>query len=168
MGILISSSDFVGKYAIPQDSFSDLDGFIDEYEESLLVDLLGFDFFTAFQANLSGNPPAPTEANFLKIYNKLYVDQNCIMIRSEGMVKMLLGFIFWEYMRQVKFKATTQGVVVNAADTSKPTPYGYLYKYYNDAVSTYHAIQHYICTNPNDFAIKFNGQEKDYAIPMFQ
>lgn len=168
MGILISSSDFVGKYAIPQDSFSDLDGFIDELEERFLIDLLGFDFFTAFQANLTGTPPVPASANYLKIYNKLYVDSGCISIRSEGMKKMLLGIIFWEYMRQVKFKATTQGVVVNAADTSKSTPYGYLYKYYNDAISTYHAIQHYICLNPNEFTVPFNGTEKDYAISIFQ
>jgi hypothetical protein len=166
MGILISSSDFAGKYAIPQDSFSDLDGFISEYEESYLIDLLGFDFYTAFSANLVNG--VPQAANYLKIYNKLYVDQNCIMIRSEGMKKMLLGFIFWEYMRQVRFKATTQGYVVNAADTSKPVLQGPLYKYYNDAVSTFRAIQHYICTNPTEFTVKFSGIEKEYAIPTFQ
>lgn len=165
MGILISSSDFVGKYAIPQDSFSDLDGFISEYEESYLIDLLGFDFYTAFSANLVNG--VPQAANYLKIYNKLYVDQNCIMIRSEGMKKMLLGFLFWEYMRQVRFKATTQGFVVNAADTSKPTPEGPLYKYYNDAVSTGRAIQHYICTNPNEFTVQFAGIELEYSIPGF-
>jgi hypothetical protein len=166
MGILISSSDFVGKYAVPQDSFSDLDGFIDELEERYLIDLLGFDFYTAFNANLTNG--VPVAANYLKIYNKLYVDQGCISIRSEGMKKMLLGFMFWEYMRQDKFKATTQGIVVNSPDTSKPVPYGALYKYYNDSVAIYHAIQHYICTNPNDFTPKFYGIEKDYAIPIFQ
>lgn len=70
-------------------------------------------------------------------------------------------------MRQVRFKATTQGFVVNAADTSKPTPEGPLYQYYNDAVSTFRAIQHYICTNPTEFTVQFAGVELEYSIPGF-
>lgn len=167
MGILISSSDFVGKYAIPQDSFSDLDGFIDELEERYLIDLMGFDFYTAFVASMTGSPSLPI-APYIIIYNKLFVDQNCYSIRSEGMKKMLIGFMYFEYMRSDKFKATTQGIVVNASDTSKPAPYGPIYKYYNDSVATYQAIQRYIYSHQSDFTPKFAGTEKGYAISIFQ
>jgi hypothetical protein len=167
MGILISSSDFVGKYAVPQDSFSDLDGFIDELEEGYLIDLMGVDFYNSFITSMTGSPPLPV-APYLIIYNKLFLDIGCTQIRSEGMVKMLLGFMYFEYMRSDKFKATTQGIVINAPDTSKPVPYGSIYKFYNDAVTTFQAIQYYICTHQSDYTPKFNGIEKGYAIPMFQ
>ncbi len=168
MGVLISSANFVGKYAIPQDSFSDLDGFIDNYEVDLLVDLLGYDLYTAFEADLAGTPQVPASANYLTIYNKLTLDHNCVLLRSKGMVDMLLGFIFFEYMRQIKYKATTQGIVFNAPDSSVVTAYGSLYKYYNDSVATHKAIQAYICYKEADYPVKFNGIQKDYAIPIFQ
>ena len=170
MGVLISSSDFTGKWAIPQTSFSDLDSFINDTEEAYLIDLLGVDLYNAFKLDLTGG--VPVTARYLTIFNALNYDYANKIYRSKGMKEMLKGFIFFDYMRNVRFKATTQGIVVNSSDTSQSVITGNLYQYLNEAINIAEVIQTYIVLkNPNDFnqvgMPLFNGYSKNLAIPIF-
>lgn len=169
MGILIVASDFTGKFAIPQNAFSDLDGFITDTEESYLIDLLGADFYVAFKANLVNK--VPVLPKYKTLYDPLAFDYGNKSYDSKGMKKMLLGFIFFDYMRQIKYKPTEMGMVSNVMDTSKTEAVGSLYKYLNDATEIHNIIQVYVLLkNPADYTVQgepvFNGSIKAYACPM--
>lgn len=179
MGVLITSSNFIGKYAIPQQASSDLDAFINDNEEQYLIELLGASMYDAFKANLAPAPPAPTSGpqptptnpGFLAIYNKFNVDYGSKIYKSRGLVLMLCGFIFFDYMKQVKYKATTQGIVVNTPDTTRESVTGNLYNYLNEAIETFTSIQAYILSiHPELFNLTndtpFNGQRKRFGISI--
>ena len=164
MGILITSADFTGKYAIPQDSFSNLDGIIAAYEETYLIDLLGVDLYNLFVADLSSK--IPVTAKYLTIYNPFNNDYGSTVKRSIGMKKMILGFIFFEYMRELKFKNTISGVNVQASELNRETDGTTLFKNYNESVNTFTTIQWKIRQNPADY-LDYNGQCKKIANPFF-
>ncbi len=165
MSVLVSPSDFIGKWAIPTGINSSLTSVIADKEEDLLIELLGADLYAEFKTKL----PVSTMPNPYKyIYDPFAVDFNEEIIRSKGMKTMLLNFIWFFVMREIKFKATPDGIVVNDPDSSKATTTGNLYTYYNDAIDTYKAIQHYIYyVAPTGFTSQFNGKRKQSAIPTF-
>src|SRR3990172_105364 len=92
-------------------------------------------------------------------------DLQYTIVKSKGMKEMLKGFLFFDFMRQIKYKNTTQGQVVNSSDTSQNVVYGSLYKYLNEATATYQAIQDYIqLIEPGDYILPvpaFNGVKKE-------
>lgn len=167
MGVLITTGDFVGTFAIPQNVYSDLDSYITKYEEGYLIDLLGAAFYTAFKANLTNK--VPVSQRFLNIYNSFNEDYSNRIVKSKGMKEMLKGFIYFHYMTESQYKATMQGLVVNSADTSRNMSPGNLFNYINDSVVSYKAIQDYIKRlHPSDYSdIVFNGICKEYSIPFF-
>lgn len=167
MGVLITSSNFVGKFAIPQNSFSSLDAFINASEETYLVELLGANLYNSFKSNLTNKVPVAT--NYLAIYNPFFEDFQEKICKSKGMVEMLCGFIYFDYMRNIKFKATTQGITTMVSDTGEKSAYGNLYVLLNEATETYIAIQNYIqFVHPELYtSVEFNGSKKCLTIPIF-
>lgn len=164
MGILINTSDFVGKYAIAQSSFSKLGQFITDYETSYLYDLLGKTLADLFITSVVNNEPVGTE--YLAIYNVIELDLTCKVERNEGMKNMLLGFIYYEFMRKDPIKSTITGNVVNANENSIPTfdSWGMTNRY-NSSVNDYQIIQYYINQNLTDYP-NYLGSHKDYAQPF--
>ena len=159
MGILIKNTDFVGIYRISQNCFSDLDLYIEANEKEYIEDLLGSELASEFINNLSSMQP--TSQKFIEIYDPFSEDDGICINRSEGMKKMLIGMIYFDYVRDVNFKVTTGGIKKNAVETSNDvgTNEHDLWRRYNRAIKTYNAIQGYICermaTYPN-----YNGQNK--------
>lgn len=166
MGVLIDKEDFVGHFSIPQSSYNELSAFIDLYEKDYLIQLLGADLYTAFVADLTAQ--VPQAAKYTYIFAPFYRDHCFRAVISKGMKNMLLGFIFFDYMRQIKYKATESGMVYTNPDTSAAVHAGSLYKYLNDAVDTYNAIQYYMSViQPSDYP-EYNGQSKGYTNPVLQ
>lgn len=167
MGVIIVASDFTYSYAVPNSITNDLEQFITDNEEAILIDLMGAVFYAAFKADLVAKVPAT--AKYSSIYNAFNEDYQNTIIKSKGMKEMLKGFLFFDFMRQIKYKNTTMGQVVNAADTSQNSVTGSLYKYLNEAVDTYQAIQDYIkLIYPANYVTPvFNGVKKELSIPFF-
>lgn len=173
MGVLIVASDFKGKFAIPQTTYSiGIDQFINDYEEYYLIDMLGADFYADFKSNLDVNK-VPQAQKYKDIYNSFSKDYGIKKYKSKGMKEMLLGFIFFDYMREIGFKATSAGMVTTSPDTSQKVNYGSLYKYLNDATDSCNSIQTYILLiNPSNYLGSglpvFNGAWRRYSIPTFE
>ena len=177
MGVLITSENFVVKYAVAKTAYSDLDAFINDNEEQLIVDLMGAVMYADFKSTLNNSVPVvgsnPNSQGYVNIYNSFYADWGADIYKSKGMVLMLTAFIYFMYMKQVMYQATSQGTVVNSSDTGKNVNPGNLYQYWNEAIDSYKAIQEYIQNiHPELFNIgyttPFNGQEKTYGISLFQ
>jgi len=173
MGVLISSSLFVGKFAIPQTAYTALDALINDTEENYLSELFGADMYADFKSQLTGAPPKPTGTGYLNVYNPLRVDYGSKVYKSKGLITMLLGFTFFDFMRQNMYIPTQVGMTIKTPpDTQQYVEEANLYSYLNDATSTYKAIQYYIQNihaelfppNIGNETVVYNGQKKDYGI----
>lgn len=160
MGLIINRTDFTGRYAIPQNSLvnNDVDLYIAKYEEEYLVDLLGVDLYDAFVTDF-GLPSQSERFVYIEEPFK-YDDEDCI-VRSEGMLEMLKGFLYFHIVRDLKYKLSVTGHSTANPEIGREVSFdeANLYGRYNDAIKTYHAIQLYINDNSEDYT-EFNGKPK--------
>ncbi len=178
MGLLVNKTDFVGKYAIPQNYLTNnIDSYISKYEEKYLKELMGVELFKLFKADISVLTPVTTI--YLAIYNPIEEDDTCLVayynmgyaysqangIRiSDGIKEMLIGFIYFEFIRDSKYKNTPTGTVTGQSENSRETSFNDngIYNRYNEAVNSYKTIQWFIMKNKADYP-KFNGVYKAKA-----
>lgn len=143
MGILINKSDFTGIYELNLSIKDKVDEYIEEFEKPILVRLLGSDLFNLFNADLANQ--IPTSAIYLKLYESN--EDLC----TEGMKKMLLGFIYYEYVRDTPRSQGMNGPVKRTTEVSEPASLDYLARMYNNSVNTYRSIQNICTTNYSDY-----------------
>lgn len=160
MGLLIEKTDFsTGKYKISQNNYTDIDSYISKYEERYLIDLMGVELFNLFKASVSSHVPAA--GIYKTIFDPIRQDDNSCIRISEGMKEMLLGFIYFEFMRDDKFKSTPGGTVAAQSEVSRETTFeeNNIYIRYNISIASYRTIQWYIEDNIDSYPT-YNGQPK--------
>lgn len=144
-----------GKYT--QDEIND---YIDNYERVYLVRLFGADLFNLFKTDLQGG--VPQDEIYVKLFEPFEYDQHCggDTIISNGIIEMLKGLIYWQYLKDKMNQVTTVGAVKPQGENSTPgDAMNSIYQNrYNQAVNTYNAIQHYIMDNCSDYP-NFNGKK---------
>lgn len=169
MSKIIQTTDFVGKYSITQNSFgvADLQSFIDKYEKVYLYDLLGISLGDLFYADISTPFTAPNTLIYTTLFNAKYSDNdnaNIInQIRSNGVKEMILGFVYFEYIRNQNVTNTSNGNVIASNEVSVSAKWSEtgIYEVYNEAIKTYRSIQTYILNNLTVYPL-FNGAIKGY------
>lgn len=140
--------------------------YIDKYEKRYLIELLGFDLYQLFEADLILGAGTPTEPRFLTIFEALGIDKAGCVIYSEGFKEMLKGFIYYEYAKDLINQMTPIGNVLPTGENSDKatTLYSMMYTRYNDACSSYKTIQYYICRNKDGFDYSdFSGNQKGFV-----
>ena len=190
MGILIDTEDFknqelYAKYYIPFSSKvcgseEKLKGYIERYEKKYIIQLLGVELSKLFIADLVDQ--VPQTDIYLAIYNSIQEDlttgsvsysEYCGCDRkilcTNGMKSMMLGFVFFEYMRDQPYSKDLTGVNRSKAENTTdrevlPNEWG-LYEYYNESISDYQQTQYYILLNKEYYSL-FNGIKKRIASPF--
>lgn len=162
--MFLTTSDFIGKYKVAKDSYSkeELEYYIDEYEKHYLQELMGFDLYDAFISDLNDDDsPKPQSNRFRKIFEKLQDESDCNSYKSDGILEMLKGFVYYEYVKDQKFRNTITGNVVNETSFSREVPISKstIESRYNLAINSYVAIQLYIIEN-KDLYPEFKGIKK--------
>ena len=160
MGLLIAKTDFIDTYALAASISDSIDAYIDEYEEKYLRELLGASLFTLFKADVTNSVPVTTK--YLTIFNEINSDEDGFLLHSDGMKKMLLGFVWFEYVVGTQITHTNTGVVSDINEISVNADNSLTYRQYNRAVDTYRAIQYYITKNNATYA-EFAGVNKRFA-----
>lgn len=146
----VTVSQFVNKYQLSTGMYDQgkIQAYIDKYEKRYLIELLGPALYDQMVADtISGTPQSP---NFTFIYNPFHVTISPLsMLISNGMEEMLLGFIYFEYAKDLMNQMTPYGNVKPLAENSTVVgaQSSLLYNRYNEAVRTYRAIQMYIALN---------------------
>lgn len=185
MSIFVKIADFKGQHKLPKDKFSktDLQDYINKYEVLFLQNLLGCELYEAFRIDFLIDGSKPTDARFTAIWeafckdNKViscnnwdwsyygYDSQNCPrQVISQGILKMLLGFIYFKYIADLPVKANIGGIYKNDQANGTEAIYSAskVYTNYNDSIDSYCAIQWCICTNPSGFDYTdYNGIPKE-------
>ena len=169
---LINVSDFSakGKFELHTGMFDTprIQSYIDKYEKKYLIQLLGVELYDEFQADLLVPVVGvPTEPRFVKIFKSFGMDKAGCVIYSEGIIEMLKGFIYYEYVKDLTNQMTPIGNVVPTGENSKDgtTLYSMMFTRYNEACKNYKTIQYWICFN-SDPAFNydgFSGNEKGFV-----
>jgi len=196
MGILINTDDFkneelYAKYYIPFNSNlcgseEQLEGYISRYEKRYILELLGVELGNLFINDLSNQ--VPQDPIYQAIYNPIEKDlpNNKIhyyepyahkcgcqnqMILTNGMKSMMLGLIYFEYMRDQPYFKDLTGVNMKKSENSNRAKFYEwgIDQYYNESISDYQQIQYYIHIeqNENGTYSKFNGKYKGIATTLF-
>lgn len=156
----ITFNDFgKGKFELHKGIYENnkIQAYIDKYERQYLIKLLGAELFKDFEADLVAG--VPVEARFLALYNAFEYDEvNCGVYISEGMMDMIKGFVYYQYLKDKTNVVAVSGNVRQMGENSEnvSTLNTMIYTRYNDSVRTYKAIQKFICDNNKDY-LKFNG-----------
>ena len=168
--MIVSIQDFIagGKFELHTGMYDQakLIEYIDRYEPQYLRQLLGVDLYNEFEADLILGAGVPTETRFLVIFDELNFDYSYCIYQSKGMKDILLGFIYFEYVRDLDNQMTSIGNVLPKGEnsdrvTSLDTR---MWERYNESIKSYQAIQKYICRNTESYDYdKFNGRHKQTA-----
>lgn len=157
--IILSDTDFAGKWDLTKSNNDLIAEYILEYEEKYLTELLGKELYDLFIADL--NAGVPQDPIYVKIFNPFTEKINQITVASDGIKKMLLGLIYFMYVRDNRTKQTMNGAVEQQTEVSVKSDNTFLYLRYNDAVRTYQAIQKYIYHNKSVTYPAFDGVVKN-------
>jgi hypothetical protein len=161
--MLLDLDDFTGKYELHTGMYDQakLLEYIQIYEEQYLIDLFGATLYDEFILDLDNNN-YPESPNFQKVFDPFHLDNtsngfltsyntyNSVII-SKGILDMLKGFIYFEYVKDTANQITSQGQKIPQGENSltATTLYNMMYTRYWEALKTYRAIQWYIYRNQN-------------------
>jgi hypothetical protein len=157
MATIVKATDFeTGDIKISQNNTAEIDlsEFIQECEDDILPDLFGNELYDLFIADLAA-PTAgdPTGARFIDIFNKFRKEQDCGVLKSEGIKKMLMRFIWAKYVIDQRFQNTVTGMVINESENSNiatSSQFGWAIKY-NKGVHSYNNIRRFMCEESDTY-----------------
>lgn len=158
----LTYSDFgKGRFELHSGKYSqdEINAYIDTYERKYLVQLFGAELFGLFVADLANAMPQSPE--YVKIFEPFEYDDFCgDLVISDGIIEMLKGFIYWNYLKDKMNQVTTAGVVKPQGENSTPgDAMNSLYaNRYNNSCKTFDAIQKYIMQNCGSYDT-FNGRK---------
>ena len=165
MGLIVNKADFIGTFKLSQSIADEIDAYIDQYETSYLVKLLGVELYKAFKADYDSAPAGePTAQIYKDIFDPILEDVGSWVLESKGIKFILLGFIWFEYVRIEKYKHTGVGAVEMRTELADNANWqnGFIYKRYNESVKSVGAVQYYICDNSGDYP-DYNGQKMELS-----
>ena len=176
--MFISTSDFTnGLYHIPQSKGlcnTALEDYIMRYELEMLQDLLGCELTNLFLADYNAVAGIFNTPAYQTLYDRISEDlpksydgeNDNTLLRNNGMKDMLVGFIFFYYMRDFVNNRTLIGNTnpdSSISETISSVTFG-LTNFYNNSIKSYKVIQEYI--NLHDDVVEYatyNGIEKQIA-----
>lgn len=127
-----------------------LQAYINKYEGRYLRQLFGVTMYNSFMSDIDQQTNEPKSPNFQYIFNPFAEDVTLYQIvDSDGILEMLKGFIFFEYVKDLLNQMTPYGNVQQRAENSTAilALQSQSYNRYNDAVRTLRAIRDYIYLN---------------------
>ena len=152
--LFLTYQDFTGRFELHTGMFDQpkLDDYINRYEPRYLIHLFGQKMYDEIQSDFDQTTQTFKSPNVVFITNEFYLDVNQFggdVLISDGVKSMLLGFVYWEYMKDTINQMTPIGNVIpqNQNSTINSTIYSSMWSRYNEAIKTYRAIQRYLVLN---------------------
>ena len=161
---MVTIGDFEGKHEIAKNDFTQpkILSYIQDYEQYYAVKLLGVELYDLWVID-------PSVIPFDAITNPFNFQSNCGKIyQSKGIRYMLTGFIYFNYVTDLRTQQTLGGAVSKANENSGVATHvqSLAWQRYNESVYTYEAIQAFIRENKVDYPT-FRGEELEVANPYF-
>lgn len=168
MSNIIQISNFgSGRNSIAVNTYQEatLQDYIDKWERNYLLELLGGELYDLFIADLVGG--IPQTARFVAIYDEFYETIYGEQMNSEGMIEMLKGLIYFEYVRDGFNTQMTTGIKKSKGEnTDFVNMQGHdLYTRFNNAGETFEAIRAKLC-NESDTYPEYDGKQFEFIINL--
>jgi len=154
---MITAQDFVGKWAVSiAYGSSKLNTFISENVPQILAELFGVEMYEEWEADDTLYPEL-----FEPFSYQIANGCNNEIVHSKGVNVMLKNYVYAIYEKDAHITATSGGNVVLNQEGGKPQTdsTATFIRFYNDAISTFRAIQARIKDNKDDYPL-FKGQDK--------
>lgn len=159
---ITSQTNYTGLYQVANETTNQnlLNACINEYESSFLYRIFGAELGGNILAYYNGGL-TPPNAEYDFVINPFQVDQDYEVLISNGIVTVLTGLVYFEFMKHAKVRVSQLSGVekVNAENALNQLVLEHpLYDRYNRSVKSINAIQKYIVRNPTGYD-NFNGQK---------
>lgn len=172
--MILTPQDFKGFHNIAQDCYSesDLQCYIDKFEDLYLCMLLGDELMQLYIADLTADPRDPRFSVIEDRFCKVLSDCTCNEEKyiSCGIKDMLACFIFYHYVIEQQYQNTMTGTVtLNNSQSHKVDNHallGVAERRFNLGVDTYRAIQACL-RDDDDLYPEFEGCGIDYKYHPF-
>lgn len=158
----ITASDFVGEFQVGRSANIDneLNNFIDNHEDELMVNLLGVDLYNVLLNDIGGSMPIFITDPLLRfMFEKFMVSNPCGCCGSEdlvsnGVVYYLKGIIYFKWMQKTQVRPLISGGLGKQSTSNNETQWdapSQAYSIYNSSIKTGQAIQKYCLSKRNDY-----------------
>jgi len=140
--MIVDKTDFKGKYAVALNKFDNLQDYIDRYEEPLINQLFGKDLAQDFISDI--NDPKWDDVKGIGF----------------GLTSLLVGLIFFEYVRDLPYRVVNKGVVYQLDENaSQVIAVSILVQRYNECVSDWNRMARQL---RHDFPEEYSGKRLKY------
>lgn len=156
----IDSTYFFGSVLIPQKSessvVSNLNWFIDQHEERLLTDLLGYELYKAYKAGIL----ASTQKYIDIRDGKEYTNRSGILTKWKGLKftdgtakkSLIANYVYWHWMENEASITTGTGEKVSKAQNAwDATPVYKMVKAWNEMVEWNWELIEFLLTKESDY-----------------
>ena len=170
MAILETSNFDNGRFELPTNSYQEdsLENCIDRVESEYLPRLFGVELYNLFIADLTpSTPQTPQSARFIKLFEPFIDQTDDCYTRSEGMIEMLKGLVYYLYVRDNVTQFTTVGTKKTTSENATNiTAHGQdITSRYNEGIQIYKVIQNYMLNvDPNTYP-EFKGINERFNHP---
>jgi len=115
---LIDTTYFKNALSIPIGTYSDLQNYIDEFEETVLIGLLGYDLYTEMMAAFAALPGVPLPDKWDKLINGTSYTYGSQSLHWNGLINtakksFIANYVYCQYL-QAKQSATSATGTVQA------------------------------------------------------
>ena len=141
----IAITDFTGVFSIPSGTYVDQNilDLIDQEEERILIDLLGWKLFDEFRTALAGTPAA----KWTDLRDGDQYGTSPTLYNFKGVKQMIIYFVWYQYTRFLGASNTKVGIRVkdgtNSVENSSVKSMK-LIRGYNEGIKIYHNAYCYI------------------------
>lgn len=169
---ILTTDDFMnGRYIIPVigQTKTDLELYIERIEFEYLPKLFGKDLYDLFLLDLAQPTVGePTDPRFVKVYNPLIEQPETCLYESWGIKEMLKGFVYYHFIKDDTSRVTTIGIKMTLGENSDSVSaiHHDILCRFNDSVSTYKAIQWWMCDEDSDNYPEYKGITEHYNHPF--
>lgn len=166
MPTILSKTDFKGgKFDIPSTGTlyanTDIDEFIERYENEYLYRLFGVTFGKAIKIYATTTPTPPPNTDYDSVIQPFAEDNDCEIRESKGLKEYLKACVFYEYTYS-SLVTSLPGVVQPKAEAGQIQGSNYTARYaesrYNEILDTADAIQAR-CQENQTLKTDYNGQK---------
>ena len=153
---ILTPDDFRGYFEVYKGLNGKIEAYIDRFVPKLMVEFFGKDLAEDIIANRNTTDTSNRCYDLINGFTGIDYFYN-------GLVDLLTGFVWFEYVGDEKFRQTAAGTAVQKAEVSREPNFdsGFLYTKYNDSVEQLRAMRCFIREHKSKY-MDFKGTDRKY------
>jgi len=151
MNNFVTLSDFINDRNIPLNSeyTADFTSFITKYQKEILIKLLGYDLYLAFETGMAEEEP---EDKWTDLKNGSTYQVNGINYQNPGVIDIIAYYVYCKHLSVNYEQYTTIGVTANKAENGVTvSPENKITNAWNNMLHYYYMVYDFLANNQTDY-----------------